>query len=63
MNGMKLKDIGLLALALFLIIIGLSELFTLSFSGLNIIEGILALVAGVLIGVDPFMSTSTGAKM
>jgi hypothetical protein len=59
MNGMKMRDMGFLALSLFLIIWGLVFLFSLSFSGLQYIEGILALVAGVLIGIDPFMSTTT----
>lgn len=59
MNGMRLRDMGFLALAILLVIEGLVALLSLSFSGLNYIEGILALVAGVLIGIDPFMNTST----
>jgi hypothetical protein len=40
---------GFLLLAILLIIWGLSVLLSLSFSGLVIVEGILAIAAGVLI--------------
>lgn len=46
------KRLGMLLLAIWLILTGLISLFSLSFSGLNIIMGLLALVAGVLLLLD-----------
>jgi hypothetical protein len=47
---MKLpKSLGMLLLAVWLILTGLIALFSLSFAGLPIIMGILAIAAGVLI--------------
>ena len=43
------KNIGMLLLAIFLILFGLAFLINLSFSGLNYIEGGLAIAAGVCI--------------
>ena len=43
------KNIGMLLLSIWLILYGLIELFSLSFSGLGIIMGILAIAAGVFI--------------
>jgi uncharacterized membrane protein HdeD (DUF308 family) len=43
------KNIGFLLLAIWLILYGLIALFSLSFSGLAIIMGILAIAAGVFI--------------
>ena len=46
------KNLGMLLLAIWLILEGLILLFSLSFSGLGIIMGLLALVAGVLLLLD-----------
>ena len=47
---MKLnKELGMLLLAIWLILQGLISLLGLSFAGLDLIMGLLALVAGVLI--------------
>lgn len=43
------RNIGMLLLAIWLILYGLIALFSLSFSGLGLIMGILALVAGIFI--------------
>jgi hypothetical protein len=43
------ENLGLLLLAIWLILTGLIQLLGLSFSGLNVIMGLLALVAGLLI--------------
>jgi hypothetical protein len=43
------ENLGLLILAIWLILTGLIQLLGLSFSGLNVIMGLLALVAGLLI--------------
>jgi uncharacterized membrane protein HdeD (DUF308 family) len=43
------RNIGFLLLAIWLILYGLIALFGLSFSGLSIIMGILALAAGIFI--------------
>jgi hypothetical protein len=43
------RRLGMLLLAIWLILEGLILLFSLSFTGLNIIMGILALAAGILI--------------
>jgi ABC-type uncharacterized transport system permease subunit len=43
------KNVGFLLLGIFLILYGLSSLLGLSFTGFNILMGILALVSGVLI--------------
>lgn len=57
---MNLKDIGMILLAVFLIIFGLTLLIpSLLFNGMNIILGLLALAAGVLLAADRFMTTPT----
>ena len=43
------RRLGTLLLAIFLILYGLASLFHVSFTGMDIIMGILALAAGVLI--------------
>jgi uncharacterized membrane protein HdeD (DUF308 family) len=43
------KNLGLLLLAVFLIIFGLAQILSLSFSGMPIVMGILALIAGILL--------------
>jgi hypothetical protein len=43
------KNLGLLLLAVFLIIYGLAQILSLSFSGMPIVMGILALIAGILL--------------
>ena len=43
------KNIGMLLLSIWLILYGLIALFSLSFSGLGIIMGILAIAAGIFI--------------
>jgi hypothetical protein len=43
------RNIGMLLLAIWLILYGLIALFSLSFSGLGIIMGILAIAAGIFI--------------
>jgi hypothetical protein len=43
------KNIGMLLLAIWLILTGLIALFSLSFNGLGIIMGILAIAAGIFI--------------
>ena len=43
------RRLGFLLLAIFLILWGLAQLFGLSFNGLPIVLGLLALVAGILI--------------
>ncbi len=43
------KNIGMLLLAIWLILYGLIALFSLSFNGLGIIMGILAIAAGIFI--------------
>ena len=43
------KNIGMLLLSIWLILTGLIALFSLSFNGLGIIMGILAIAAGILI--------------
>ncbi len=47
------KDIGLLALAIFLILYGLLAVFSITFAQESVVMGILALIAGVLILVAP----------
>jgi len=44
-----MKFTGMLFLAIWLCLAGLGQLFGLSFQGMNIVMGILALVAGILI--------------
>jgi len=47
---MKFKQrIGLALLAVYLILIGLVSILGLSFHGLGLLEGILALIAGILL--------------
>jgi hypothetical protein len=43
------KNIGLLLLAIWLVLTGLIALFSLSFTGLGIIMGLLAIAAGIFI--------------
>ncbi len=43
------RRLGILLLSIYLILVGLVDLFHLSFSGLAIIIGILALAAGILL--------------
>jgi uncharacterized membrane protein HdeD (DUF308 family) len=43
------KSIGMLLLSIWLILYGLIALFSLSFSGLEMIMGILAIAAGIFI--------------
>jgi hypothetical protein len=43
------KNIGMLLLSIWLILYGLIALFSLSFSGLGIIMGLLAIAAGIFI--------------
>jgi hypothetical protein len=43
------RNIGFLLLAIWLILYGLIALFSLSFSGLGVIMGILAIAAGIFI--------------
>jgi hypothetical protein len=47
-----IKKIGMLLLAIWLIIHGLSVLFDFSFQGMAKLLGILALAAGILIFID-----------
>ena len=50
---MKLtKNLGMLLLGIWLLLQGLEALVGLSFRGLGTIEGVLALVAGILIVVE-----------
>jgi uncharacterized membrane protein HdeD (DUF308 family) len=43
------KNIGMLLLAIWLILYGLIALFSLSFNGLDIVMGLLAIAAGIFI--------------
>jgi hypothetical protein len=43
------KNIGMLLLAIWLILTGLIALFSLSFNGLDLIMGLLAIAAGIFI--------------
>jgi hypothetical protein len=43
------KNIGMLLLAIWLILTGLVALFSLSFEGLGVIMGLLAIAAGIFI--------------
>ena len=43
------KNIGMLLLAIWLILTGLIALFSLSFNGLGVIMGLLAIAAGIFI--------------
>lgn len=43
------QNIGMLLLAIWLILYGLIALFSLSFSGLGVIMGLLAIAAGIFI--------------
>ena len=43
------KNIGMLLLAIWLILTGLVALFSLSFEGLGLIMGLLAIVSGIFI--------------
>lgn len=43
------RSIGMLLLGIYLILQGLTSLFGLSFSGIGLIMGLLALLAGVLL--------------
>ena len=46
------KNLGFLLLAIWLILYGLDAVFSVTFTGLPIIMGILALIAGVLILIN-----------
>lgn len=46
------RRLGMLLLAIWLILTGLASLFNVSFSGMGIIVGILALAAGILLLLD-----------
>ncbi len=50
------KDIGMIALAVFLILYGLLAVFNITFAQEAIVMGILALIAGVLILISPGIS-------
>jgi len=43
------QNLGLMLLAIYLILVGLSQMFSLSFAYMGLIMGILALLSGVLI--------------
>ena len=43
------RNLGMLLLAIFLILYGLIALFSITFTGIGVIMGILALAAGILI--------------
>lgn len=43
------QSLGMMLLAIYLILVGLSQLFRLSFAYMGMLMGILALLAGVLI--------------
>jgi hypothetical protein len=44
---MKGRSIGIICLSIYLILVGLVLVFSLTFAGLALVEGVLALVAGV----------------
>lgn len=44
-----MKNIGLVLLGVLLVLYGLVEIFDLSFKGLDIVMGVLALASGILI--------------
>ena len=46
------KNLGFLLLAIWLILYGLAAVFSVTFTGLPIVMGILALIAGVLILIN-----------
>ena len=46
------KNIGMLLLAIWLILYGLIAVFSLSFTGLGILMGLLAIAAGIFILLD-----------
>ncbi len=48
------ENLGLILLAIWLILEGLIQLFSLTFSGLPVIMGIIALAAGILILLRAF---------
>ncbi len=50
---MRLENIGMILLAIWLILTGLISLFGLTFAGLGIIMGLIALIAGILILIGP----------
>lgn len=51
------KDIGMIALAVFLILYGLLAVFNITFAQEAVVMGILALIAGILILLSPKIST------
>lgn len=51
------KDIGMIALAIFLILYGLLAVFNITFAQEAVVMGILALIAGVLILLSPKISS------
>jgi len=44
---MKGRSIGIISLSIYLILVGLVLLFQVSFTGLPLVQGVLALIAGV----------------
>gem|GEM_PF-6060017 len=55
---MNYKDMGFIALGILLVLEGLIALFSINFQGSNIIMGILALVAGILLLLGPLMAST-----
>jgi hypothetical protein len=51
------KDIGMIALAIWLILEGLLAVFSITFAQEGVVMGILALIAGVLILLSPRISS------
>jgi uncharacterized membrane protein HdeD (DUF308 family) len=51
------KDIGMIALAIWLILYGLLAVFSITFAQEAIVMGILALIAGILILISPSISS------
>ena len=49
MKNVLNKNLGMLLLAIWLILTGLVAIVGLNFSGLNILMGVLALIAGILL--------------
>jgi len=49
---MKIKRIGLIALGVWLILQGLPKFINFSFSGLDTVMAVLAIVAGILVMID-----------
>lgn len=51
------RDIGMIALAIYLILVGLIAVFNITFANEGLVLGILALIAGVVILLSPMIST------